>query len=442
MANSANTEASPVAPPSSSSVAPTEPAPSAVAASSISPNSLLARDLTGQDAVRNFLASAVAQNRVSHAYLFLGSPGSGKLDAAYALSQAVICEQGGCGTCDACIRVAHRSHPDVHLLSPQSASGYLIDQIRDLIEDLSYAPIRARRKIYILDEAESLGTVCANALLKSLEEPPDGVVFILLGTSRDAILPTIVSRCQVVPFRSFSADQALRILSAQLTVPESILRRAIGCCSSPSQAREFARSSERQEARRLALRALEILPNADELDILHAASDAIAAAKVPYKSFQESQKAARKESADSMTDVELRQLDVRQQRELTARERQGTMELFGAQRSLLRDALMIASETEGAAASAAGSRAGSSAGSVAASNLSGTFGSNATAHALVCDDFANTSRIYAERLGLDGVSRAIRCVDDACARVRANVSPQLAMETMLFTIKEMLSCRS
>ena len=92
-----------------------------------------------------------------------------------------MCPQGGCGACDDCVRAARRVHPDVHLLQPQSAVGYLVSQIRELIDDMPLAPIRGRGKVYILDEAEGLTSATANALLKSLEEPPDHVMFILAG---------------------------------------------------------------------------------------------------------------------------------------------------------------------------------------------------------------------------------------------------------------------
>ena len=144
--------------------------------------SLLAK-LDTQERVRDFLTNAVASGRASHAYLFLGAPGAGKLDAAWALAQAFLCEQDGCGACDSCVRVARHTHPDVHYYTPESATGYLIAQTRELLDDVPLAPIRAKAKVYIIDRAEQLRANTANALLKTLEEPPEGVMFILLGTS-------------------------------------------------------------------------------------------------------------------------------------------------------------------------------------------------------------------------------------------------------------------
>lgn len=165
----------------------------------LAPNSLLSQ-LDMQPRVRSFLARALEQGRTSHAYLFLGAPGSGKLEAAWALAQALICDDGGCGTCDHCVRVARRTHPDVHLFSPESATGYLIAQTRELLEDVALAPIRAKAKVYIVDRAEQLRANSANALLKTLEEPPAHVIFVLCTTDPQKILETILSRCQRFDF--------------------------------------------------------------------------------------------------------------------------------------------------------------------------------------------------------------------------------------------------
>ena len=148
----------------------------------------------GQPRVRDFFAAAVREHRVGHAYLFLGAPGSGQQEAAMALAECLVCPKGGCDSCDECIRVAHRTHPDVHWLSPEGASGYVVEQVRQLIADVSLAPVRANAKVYILDRVDTLREASANALLKTIEEPPEGVVFILMARTADAVLPTISSR--------------------------------------------------------------------------------------------------------------------------------------------------------------------------------------------------------------------------------------------------------
>ena len=197
----------------------------------LAPASLLAQ-LDTQPRVRDFLARAVTSGRTSHAYLFLGAPGSGKLDAAWALAQALVCEHGGCGSCEACVRVARHTHPDVHYYASESVTGYLIGQTRDLIEDVSLAPIRAKTKVYIIDQADRLRADSANALLKTLEEPPAGVTFILLGTSAETILPTIVSRCQCVPFRMVAPADAARAVAQATGATEPRCRMAVAVAGS------------------------------------------------------------------------------------------------------------------------------------------------------------------------------------------------------------------
>ena len=208
--------------------------------------SLLAK-LDTQERVRDFLTNAVASGRASHAYLFLGAPGAGKLDAAWALAQALLCEQDGCGSCDSCVRVARHTHPDVHYYTPESATGYLIAQTRELLDDVPLAPIRAKAKVYIIDRAEQLRANTANALLKTLEEPPEGVMFILLGTSADVMLPTIVSRCQCVPFRLVSPAVRWFAPSIRSSPPTRPTCSAAPSRSSSPLRRRSPRSSPRRK---------------------------------------------------------------------------------------------------------------------------------------------------------------------------------------------------
>lgn len=141
----------------------------------LAPNSLLAK-LDTQPRVRDFLARAVTSGRASHAYLFLGSPGSGKLDAAWALARrfcaAKMASRVPAPPVMTAAVLSAAPHPDVHYFAPESATGYLIAQTRELLEDVALAPIRAKAKVYIVDRAEQLRANTANALLKTLEEPP------------------------------------------------------------------------------------------------------------------------------------------------------------------------------------------------------------------------------------------------------------------------------
>lgn len=368
---------------------------------------LLAR-LETQPRVREFLARAVASGRASHAYLFVGAPGSGKLDAAWALAQALLCENGGCGACDACVRVARHTHPDVHHLAPESATGYLIAQIRDLLDDVALAPIRAQRKVYIIERAEQLRANSANALLKTLEEPPAGVTFILLGTAQDTILPTIVSRCQCVPFRTISPVVAAHDVERATGLPLARCRMTVAVAGSPARAEAFLKSADRQEARRVMLRALDALPRADEADILAAAKELLAAVRTPLAEVKSTQQAVLDQNADYLSRGALKQLEDRHKRELNARERSGIMEVLAAARSLLRDVL-------------------------ATQELTGAD--------VVNEDAADIVDRLSRVASLTGTLRALDAVTAAEHAVNRNITPQLTFEVMLFDIRKAFVCR-
>ena len=368
--------------------------------------SLLAR-LDTQPRVRDFLARAVAQGRTSHAYLFLGAPGSGKLDAAWALAQALLCDENGCGTCDSCVRVARHTHPDVHVYAPESATGYLIAQTRELLEDVALAPIRSKNKVYIIDRAEQLRANSANALLKTLEEPPAGVTFILLGTSADTILPTIVSRCQCVPFRMLSTDESVRAVELATGAPAERCRMAVSVAGSPARAAEFLKSAERQEARRAMLRAVDALARADEADILASAKELMKTIHAPLAEVKSTQQAVLEQNADYLSRGAMKQLEDRNKRELSARERSGIMEALASVRSLLRDVLLTCE----------GVRDG-----------------------IVNSDAEDIVSRLAASASTAGATRALDAVASAEVRIARNVTPQLAVEVVLFDIRKALEC--
>lgn len=363
--------------------------------------------LVGQSAVVDFFAAALREGRLSHAYLFVGAPGSGKTEAARALGKCVVCPNGGDNTCNECARVEHGTHPDVHLLSPGSAVGYLAAQVRDLIADAQLAPVRAAAKVYILTRADLLRGTAANALLKTLEEPPEGVIFILIARSADAVMPTIASRCQQVPFRTLSSDAALQALQAATGVDAESARIALSVAATPEAAREFLASPERQRVRRLVVQALLDIYDADSWDVLVAAREIVEAAKKPLAEFEETQKALAKQNADYLTQGAMKQLESANKRELSARERSGMMEALSATESLLRDALL---RSEG-----------------------------------VCERIVNTDAArLVERIAAStdthGVLVALEATFRAADAIAHNVTPQLAFEAMLLSIKEALTC--
>ena len=171
--------------------------------------------LVGQQAVKTALKNALASGRIAHAYLFSGPRGTGKTSTARILAKALNCEQGPtpvpCGHCANCERIAAGTSMDVIEIDAASNTG--VDDIRELREQVSFAPVDGRYKVYIIDEVHMLSTGAFNALLKTLEEPPAHVVFILATTDPQKIPATIHSRCQRFDFRRVTVDEIVEHLA-------------------------------------------------------------------------------------------------------------------------------------------------------------------------------------------------------------------------------------
>jgi DNA polymerase-3 subunit gamma/tau len=166
-------------------------------------------ELLGQEAVSRTLAHAVSEGRVAHAYLFTGPRGTGKTSTARILAKALNCERGPtptpCGVCEACVAIAEGSSLDV--IEMDAASHSKVDETREILAGVPLATAGGRRKVYVIDEVHMLSTPSFNALLKTLEEPPGHVLFILATTEAHKVLPTIISRTQRFDFRRVPVHQ-------------------------------------------------------------------------------------------------------------------------------------------------------------------------------------------------------------------------------------------
>ena len=170
-------------------------------------------ELVGQEAIAQTLTSAILQERIAPAYLFTGPRGTGKTSSARIFAKSLNCistvdpTPTPCGKCNVCQEIARGSTLDVIEIDAASNTG--VDNIRDLIERAQFSPVQCRYKVYVIDEVHMLSNQAFNALLKTLEEPPDRVVFVLATTDPQRVLPTIISRCQKFDFRRIPLDSMI-----------------------------------------------------------------------------------------------------------------------------------------------------------------------------------------------------------------------------------------
>jgi len=235
------------------------------------------REIINQDHAILLLREALRSGRISHAYLFVGPEGVGRKAVALSFAQALNCPNAdgfdACGSCPSCRKIASGSHPDVRVLVPQGDS-LKIDQIRALRQEAMYPPFEGRWKVYILEDAERMTAEAANSLLKVLEEPPERVVWILIVASTVSLLPTVVSRCQMVRFTLVPTALIKRALLERFHLPEAQARFLAALAAGRiGQAIVWASTKEALAEREAVLDLLARVESMDALERLLAAEE-------------------------------------------------------------------------------------------------------------------------------------------------------------------------
>ncbi|MEW6095433.1 MAG: DNA polymerase III subunit delta' [bacterium] len=200
------------------------------------------KDILGQEVAINILKKTIKQNRVPQAYLFFGPDGIGKTKTAKELAKVCNCqnikEEDNCEVCSSCYKVNHDIHPDVKVIKPASIH-FLISQIQDLQKEVYLSPFEGKKKVYILDEVDKMTTQSANAFLKTLEEPSPDTLFILITSNLETLLPTIISRCQLVRFNLIPASIQTQIFSKWGIAPSKFNLLAQASGGSIRKAKEY-----------------------------------------------------------------------------------------------------------------------------------------------------------------------------------------------------------
>ncbi len=182
------------------------------------------KDIIGQEQIKSHLQNAIKMKKVSHAYILNGEKSSGKEFVAKVFAQALVCEAGGiepCGECHQCKQAESMNHPDIRFITHEKPASISVDDIRDqLSNDVSTKPYNGGYKIYVVPEAEKMTVNAQNAILKTLEEPPEYVVIMLLTTNSDSFLQTIKSRCVEMTMKPVANDILKEYLMSQMQIPD------------------------------------------------------------------------------------------------------------------------------------------------------------------------------------------------------------------------------
>ena len=228
------------------------------------------KDIIGQDNIKKHLQEGITKGKLSHAYIINGETGSGRHLIASALTKALLCENrtpegDACGVCKSCMQVDSGNHPDLHFITHEKATISVEDIRTGLINDIEIKPYSSSHKIYVIPDANKMTEAAQNALLKTIEEPPEYAMIILLTENYETLLETIRSRCIILNTRPLGKEEITQYLIKNLQMePERASIAAGFCQGNVGKAIHFASSDDFQEMK---TDTLNLLKKIDEMDI-------------------------------------------------------------------------------------------------------------------------------------------------------------------------------
>ncbi|MBI4730306.1 MAG: DNA polymerase III subunit delta' [Acidobacteria bacterium] len=303
--------------------------------------------LVGQEAVVRALRAAAEQDALGHAYLFAGPQGVGRMPAAFALAASANCPERGCGACPVCRKVLRRAHPDVHLVAPEGAQ-ILVGQVRAVREEAFRSPIEGRTKVFVVEDAERMNAAAANALLKVLEEPPAGVLFVLITEAPEDLPPTVASRCRRLDFAPLGSAQVREVLAGHHGIDPDLAEWAGRVAGNLARALRLARDPDAPALREAHLELPGRLARAGPAEAIRAAGEVKAESVAAVAKLRATQEAGAKEHAEVFGDgrgtaAARKRLEDRHRREAKRREMDVYEEVLSDLASFYRDLLLAAS---------------------------------------------------------------------------------------------------
>ncbi len=369
-------------------------------------------NLYGHEEIKSFLKEVIEKGNFSHSYLFSGPQGVGKHTAAIFFSAALNCQFKGCGVCPSCVKALNGNHPDILSIKPEG-NFIIIDQIREIQHEALLKPFEGKIKAYIIDESESLTLQAANALLKSLEEPPPNLIYILIASQPESLPETIISRCQIIKFKSIPQAQISQILRRKYNLSsgeiELYTRLSQGILG---KAIELVQRDGLSDLRRKIFRSIKVIPQADTLKLLDLAEEFYLEGKKFFRELKERQGEEKTFleglaiSSSHLSHIR-RVLERKHQREISKEEHKRVGEVLSFLLLFFRDAFLTA-ESDGE-------------------------------DLIINIDQKREIRDFSSSFSLDSIKKCWEIVEETKRAVRANANFRLAYEVMFFKLKEVLS---